>query len=188
MLKNILLAGLLGGFILFSWSFVVNGIFGFNRRIALNRIPDEARVYEVLKESLPEPGRYVCNPPVRSALGFPSDEPVFSIYYSGIGHGSAGRLFLMRIVIAFVVPLIAAAMLSAASNRVLSSYGHKVAFFVALGLLFAVFRDLTSFGIDGYPLYEALLLCGYSVATWTVVGLATVWLVRPEPAAGAQSR
>lgn len=136
--KRILLAGIGGGLTLMLWAFVSNGLFGFRSRVDLNRIPDESRVYAVLKE---------------------------------------------RIVAAFAAPMIAAWLLSCASDRVLSRYSRRVIFFVAIGLLVAVFGDLPKLGIGGHPPSSALLLSAYDVVSWTLCGLVAAWVMRGAPSA-----
>ena len=71
MSKRICVSGVLGMAILVVWSFVVNGVLGFNSRINLRQIPDERRVYETLKGSVVEPGRYIFNPELTPSGMFP---------------------------------------------------------------------------------------------------------------------
>ena len=177
-MRRVVVPGLLGGIVLIVWTFVVSGLLGFRSNIDMNRVPNERVVFEVLKEHVVEPGRYVCNPEVKSA-GFPAGEPVYSILYSGMGHEAAGRQLLVGFVIFLVAPILGTWMLSQGSERFLSSYPRKVLFFTVIGLLFAVFGDLANYGIGGYPLRSALLLAVHSVAQWTVIGLVVAWRIRP---------
>ena len=59
MLKNVIITAVLGTIILFVWTFVVNGIFRFQAGVDMKQIDKEQQVYEVLKEHIVEPGRYV---------------------------------------------------------------------------------------------------------------------------------
>lgn len=179
MARKVIVSGLIGGIALFLWTFVVNGIFGFRSAIDMNRIPDERRVYALLKETVTEPGHYAVNPEATPSEGFPAGEPVFDVSYAGFGHEAAGRLTLLQLGIAFLSTILAAALLSVASTRVLSSYPRKVLFFAGVGLLFALFSDVPSYGIGGYPLGDALLLAANSILSWTVVGLAVAWRMKP---------
>ena len=106
MLKRIIVAGLLGGVVLFVWTFFANGILGFNSKINMKQVPQERQVYEVLKANIVEPGRYVCNPELTSERRFPEGEPVFSILYGGGGHEFAGLLMLVELVIFFSAPIL----------------------------------------------------------------------------------
>jgi hypothetical protein len=181
MKRKVIIAGLMGGVVLFAWTFVLNGVFGFKRSVDMKPIPDERQVYEVLKANFVKPGRYIANPELSPSGAFPGGEPVFSIHYSGLGHDSAGRLMPLQLVVFCLAPLIGAWMLSLTSRWVLASYRRKVLFFAAIGLLLAVYGDLMSFGIDGYPLADALLLAAYDIISWTLVGLVVAWRLQPEP-------
>lgn len=177
MLKRVIVPGLLGGLVLFLWTFVANGILGFNSNLDMKQTPDERQVYEALKASIVEPGRYVCNPEVSASGSFPGEDPVFGIHYSGMGHGSAGGLMLFQLALFLLAPMIGAWLLSVTSGRILASYPRKLLFFAALGLLVAVYGLLGSFGIDGYPLRDALLLAARDVLVWTTVGLVVAWRI-----------
>ncbi|NIN64410.1 MAG: hypothetical protein GTO63_06855 [Anaerolineae bacterium] len=183
--KRVITAGLLGGVVLIVWTFVVDGVFRLNASINMKQVAEERQVYEVLKQHIVDPGRYVVNPELTSERRFPGGEPVFSVLYGGVGHESAGSFMLVGLVVFLLAPLIGAWMLSQASGPVLSSYPRKVLFFVAIGLLFAIFTDLMSFGIGGYPIGDAIVLAGSHIVSWTLVGLVVAWRIRPEPTQGA---
>ena len=146
----------------------------------MKQIPAEKQVYKVLKEHITSPGRYTCNPELTSERRFPDDKPVFSILYGGVGHESAGSLMLVELFVFLLAPMIGAWMLSQASERVMSSYSRKVLFFTAIGLLIAVFTNLSNFGIGNYPLNDALILALHNIVVWTVVGLVAAWRMKPE--------
>jgi len=178
-MKTVIVAGLLGGVVLIVWTFVVNGLFGFQSRIDMNQIAAEREVYEVLKEHFVQPGRYLCNPaPAADGRG-PTEGPVFSVLYSGVGHESAGSLMLSGLLVFLIAPLIGAWLLSQTSRRVRASYLRKVLFFVAIGLLLAVFTDIPKFGIGNYRLADALAFAANNLLMWTIVGLVVAWRIRP---------
>ncbi len=181
MYKKVVVSGLLGFVVLFAWGFVVNGIFGFNSRINMKQISDESLVYEVLKESIIEPGRYIINPKLTPAGMFPDGEPVFSVHYSGLGHDAAGKVMLYQFVFLLLASMISVWMLSQTAPQILSSNRRKVLFYVAIGLLFAVFGDLMNFAIDKYSLNDVLLLAANDILAWTLVGLVVAKSFRPEP-------
>jgi hypothetical protein len=187
MLKRILLAGFLGWIVLVVCVFVANGIFGFYSRIALKRVPDESRVYGILKETIVEAGRYVCNPALTSSGQFPVNEPVFSILYGGVGHEAAGRMQWMHYATSLVATLMAAWMLSGTSGWILSSYPRRVLFLSVLGLLMAVFRDLPDMGIGAYPARDAVMLAGFTFVTWLFASLAIAWPVGAKPGVASQT-
>jgi hypothetical protein len=167
------------------WMILVNGILGFNSRINMKRIPDERAVYETLKNNITEPGRYVCNPEVTSE-GFPGGEPVYSVLYGGMGHEAAGRNMLIQLPFFFIVPIVAAWMLSSASRETLASAPRKVAFVACIGLLFGVWGHLGNFGIGGYPLENTIALMVHDIVLWALVGLVLAWRIRPGADSSAQ--
>ena len=185
MSKKVILAGVLGWIVLALSIFVSNGILGLRSRTDMKRIPDEGRVYQVLKESIVEPGGYACNPPLTPDGRFPFGEPVFGIRYSGSGHEIAGRMMVVQLATALIATMIVAWMLSVTSGRIVSAYPRKVLFCASIGLLFAVFGDLPSYGIGGYPLGSAFLLGGQNLIAWTLAGLVMAWRIRPDPWAPA---
>lgn len=179
MTKKILISGLLGGVVLILLTFILNVVFGFKSSMDMKQISNERQVYEILKENITEPGRYIFNPEVTPETGFPGAEPVFSVLYSGIGHEAAGSLMLAELVIFFLAPIIAAWMLSLTSKQVMSSYFRKVLFFAAIGLLFAVYSDFSNFGIGNYSLSDTLILAAHNIFIWTIVGLVVAWRMIP---------
>jgi hypothetical protein len=181
-MKNVVSAGLLGGVVLIVWTFVINGLFGFQARIDMRQLPAEQVVYEALQEHVDTPGRYTINPQLTADGRFPDDKPVFSVLYGGIGHEAAGGLMLFGLVLYLLAPMIGAWMLSQTSVRVLTSYGRKVLFFTAIGLLFALYGDLTRYGIGNYPLNDALALAAFHIVAWTLVGLVVAWRIQPPRA------
>ena len=178
MLKRILLPGILGFVVLAFWTFVMNGLFGFNARLTMNPPPDEVAVYEMLKERIVDGGVYISNPQVDPDVGFPFDEPVFSIQYSGFGHEAAGRMQLVHLAVGLVSMLLAATLLSLTSARVQSRYAYRVLFVMGLGVLLALFGDVPRMGIGGQPIATALLFAGNRIVLWTLVGLVMAWATR----------
>jgi hypothetical protein len=180
MFKRVIIPGLLGGIVMLVWAVVVNGLLGFKFRIDMNQVANESVVYEVLKESITEPGRYVCNPQLTAERRFPEGEPVFSILYGGMGHEAAGTIALVQLPLFFLAPILAAWMLSCGSRGLLTSYRRKVSFFTAIGLLLGVTKYLTEFGIGSYPVGSAVILAAHEVVLWTVVGLVVAWKVKVQ--------
>ena len=63
MLKKVILAGITGGLTLMVWAFLINGFLGFRHRIDMKQVPNEAQVYQMLKQHITEPGRYLSSIP-----------------------------------------------------------------------------------------------------------------------------
>ena len=180
MMKKVLVSGLAGAVIFVAWAFVLNGILGFNARLGMKQVPDEAQVHEMLKTKIIEPGQYICNPALTSDSRFPENEPVFGIRYSGVGHEAAGFGMILGLIQFLVMPLIGAWMLSKTSELFRARFINRVLFLVMIGLLVAIAGDLGSFGIGGSPLTVALIFAVRTIAAWTIVGLAIAAIMRPE--------
>jgi hypothetical protein len=178
-LKRVILAGLLGGVVLALWFVIVDGFLGFKRGIEMNELADERAVYAFLVEHVPGPGRYVCNPEISPDQGFPEDDPVFAIQYSGLGHADAGQEMLVGLVVMLLTPVVGAWLLSNASSRVLSGYGSRLFFFSLIGVVFTLFGVMARFGLAKYPLSNAVALSVHDLVAWVVAGLVIAWLVRP---------
>jgi hypothetical protein len=181
MLKKIIVGGLLGWLTLIAWIFLSNGVLGLRSGIDMKRLVNEEWVYEVLNESIGEPGGYSVDSPVESPSGsVPPDAAVFSVHYSGLGHGAAGRIFLVNLCIALITPMIAAWMLAVTNERILSRYSFRVLYFVVIGLLLALFGDMMRYGIGSYALHHSLILAGQTLIGWTLAGLAVASVVKLE--------
>jgi hypothetical protein len=177
--KRVILAGLLGGVVLVVWFVIVDGFVGFKRGIEMNQLADERAVYAFLVEHVPEPGRYVCNPEISPDRGFPGDDPVFAVQYSGLGHADAGQEMLVGLVVMLLTPVVGAWLLSNASSRILSRYGSRLLFFSAIGVVFTLFGVMARFGLARYPLGDAVVLSVHDLLAWVVAGLVIARFVRP---------
>ena len=174
MVRRVILSGVLGGIVMMLWAFVANAGFRLRTHVDMKRISEEARLYQVLKETVAEPGGYVVNPAPTSEV-VRDREPVFAVRYSGLGHEAAGWTMLWQ----FALWMVASAIAAWLSSRV----NGRVVFFMVLGLLFAVFSELPRLDIGGYPLGSVLLLAGNTFVAWTLAGLVIAWQMRPiQPA------
>ncbi len=173
-------AGLLGAVVLLLATIVIDGLLGFRARIDMRQLAQEPEVYATLKTYVVEPGRYVVNPPVTAERRFPAGEPVFSVFYGGVGHEAAGREMLVGLLVTLGACLIVAWLLSQTSLRVLASYPRKVLFVAAIGVLLALMGDVMSVGIGGYPTRDGAALAVEHIALWTLAGAAIAWRIRPE--------
>jgi len=172
MRKRILLPAVFGFLVLVAWTFVVNGVLRFNASLTMISPPDEAVVYEMLKERIVEGGVYVANPEVEPGVGFPWGEPVFTIMYSGFGHEAAGRMQWVHLAVGILSMIVAATLLSLAGPRVQARYAYRALYVLGLGVLLALVCDVPGMGIGGQPERTALLFAANRVAVWTLIGLA----------------
>jgi hypothetical protein len=180
MQKKVIISGLVGAIVLLIWTFVVNGILGFNVRFNMKQVPNEREVYAMLKATISEPGRYLCNPALTPDGRYPESEPVFGIYYSGVGHEAAGVGMIFGLFEFLITPLLGAWMLSRTSDLYRSRSLNRVMFFIAIGLLLAITGDLHSFGIGGSPLNLALLFTARTLVTWAILGVVIAPFMRPK--------
>ena len=181
MARRIVVSGVLGGIVLILCAFVANAFFGLRPSIGMRTVANEPELYKLLSENAAVPGGYIVNPPAGETGEPEPGRPVFSVRHSGVGHDDAGQLMIMELVIGIVAAMIATYLLTFASDRIAASYLKRVLFFSAIGLLLAVFSDLTQFGIGGYPLQSAVLLAVNSVVSWTLVGVVVGALRPPRP-------
>jgi hypothetical protein len=180
MLKKVVFAGITGGLTLMVWAFLINGFFGFRHRMDMNQVPNEAQVYQILKQQITEPGRYLCNPALTESNTFPDNEPVFSILYGGMGHEAAGPFsVILDLLYALITATLIAWLLSLTSEKVISSYPRKVFFVILIGLLFAFFSDLRKYGIGNYPLDDTLVMTLHNIVLWAVLGLVIALIINP---------
>lgn len=180
MLKKVVIPGLLGGLVLLLWTFIANGILGFRTNVDMKQIPNERELYQILQKSIPEPGRYICNPEITASEMFPENEPVFSILYGGVGHESAGGQAMRGLLIFLITPVLGAWLLSKTSLDFRKSYLRKVLFFSVIGILIALFKDIQNSGIGDYPFNDALLHGMFSFVSWTLAGIVVGWRMKFE--------
>jgi hypothetical protein len=130
----------------------------------MKQVPNEAQIYQILKQNITEPGRYLCNPPLTESNIFPENEPVFSILYGGMGHEAASPFsFILDFLYAFITATLYAWLITLTSGRIISSYPGKVFFVVLIGLFFAFFSDLKKYGIGNYPLSDTLMMTLHNI-------------------------
>jgi len=184
--KRVLASALLGFVVLAMCAFISNAVFLLATQVEMNRVADERVVHQFLKERITDPAVYLVNPALTPEGMFPAGEPVFSVSYAGFGHEAAGRLLVVQVAIGLLSTLIAALLLSLASERVLARYARRVLFVAAVGVLIAVCADMGRYGIGGYPLDATALLVADRVLSWVMVGLAMAWPMRhPESGPGS---
>lgn len=188
MTRRILLAAVLGTVALFFWTAVANTVFRLGPRMEMRQVPDERSVYELVRQNVTEPGGYTLNPALTVAGEFPPGEPVFRLQYSGFGHEAAGTLMLVQVLLAFGGTLLATLLLLATSERVRSRFSRRFVFLMGIGVLVAMFSDLTRFDIGGQPASFALLAAASTVGSWVLAGGLMAWVLGDRRLAQPESR
>jgi hypothetical protein len=177
-MKKVLLAGLLGGFVMLAWLIVVDAMLGFRRSIDMKALPDERSVYSFLVEQVPEPGIYVVNPEVSPDRAFPGHDPIFGVHYTGLGHDDAGKEVLVGLLIMLLAPMAGAWLLTRSSPRVLSRYRSRVGFLAMVGAVMALMVLGARFGLASFSFGAALALALHDLAAWTLAGCVVAWRIR----------
>lgn len=185
MKKDVLVAGLLGGLVMLIWLTISNAIVPIKSDLIHNTIPFENQVelHGALKENITETGTYSV-PYVGwdDESKFPdySNQPVYSITYSGFTHGSAGSLAdYIPFPVPFIVAFMVAWMLSASSPKIRKKYSRRVVFVAAIGIIIALFDDVLQMSFGPQPKDYLVFLAVNNVITWILTGLVIAWKIKP---------
>jgi hypothetical protein len=179
-MKKVLLGSLLGLVVMLAWFVVVDGIFGFTRNIRMKPLPNERAVYSFLIENVEEPGRYVCNPMVIPDQGYPGEDPIFVVNYSGLGHDDAGQEMLVGLLVMILSMVAGSGLLRKSSPHILPRYVSRFGFFLTIGVVAALFGLMNRFGLGAYPLGHALTLAAHDLIAWGLAGLVVCRIVKPN--------
>lgn len=178
MKRDILLSGLLGGIVILAWMIISSSVIPMSGDIP-KEIPDDKEVHTMLKTQIPESGVYWVPGHAGQEEGLYPDyenEPLFYIVCGGVTPSTMIVPTIVEILCVLLTPMIAAWLLSMASEKILKKYARKVLFVTGVGLLFAVYGDLYS----QKPLDLMLLSSVNNVIVWTMVGLILAWRIRPK--------
>ena len=181
MKKQIIISGLLGGGVMFAWLVVSLTVLRIGGKPAIRPLPDQAEVHAALKKRITDVGVYACLyvSSEKEADQFPNyrDEPLYQITYDGYTHNTVPGLRSLGVMAFLFAPMLAAWLLSRASDFILAHYLRRVLFVTALGLFLAVggewLRELRT--------AQLLLATVNSLITWFMVGLVIAWQVKPQP-------
>ncbi len=189
MKKNILVAGVLGGVVMFLAMAASRILLPVNK---LRSIPDQVQIHAALKERITEPGTYVfpyMAPGDRSSR-FPNyiNKPVFAVTYNGYTHATVPGFASVGILCFVLAPIAAAWLLSQASERMLATYFRRVLFVAALGFFLAVSADLLRGLTDEQPFSTVAEMGVVTLVTWILVGLVLAWRIKPETIAAHRSK
>lgn len=178
MKKEILLSGLLGGFVIFVWIIISTSIIPLSGDMP-KQIPDDKEIHTMLKSKIPESGIYWMPGHEGQSKGLYPDydnEPIFYIIHGGVTPGTMIAPTIVEILCILLAPIIVAWILSMASEKILAKYMRRVLFVTVIGLLFAVYGDLYS----QKPLDLMALSSLNNVIVWMLVGLVLAWRIKPK--------
>ena len=181
--KNIFISGVLGGVVMFvamsAGRFFLQGI-GYS---GFRTMPDQVQIHAALKERITEPGTYVCPYmlPGESNSFFPDylNQPIFEVTYKGYTHATVPGFASAGMLAFLLAPIVAAWLLSQASERVMASYFRRAVYVAILGLFVAVSADLVRALAEDQPLLAVMATALVSMATWAAVGLVLAWKIKP---------
>lgn len=185
MIKRILLAGFLGGIVLFVWTIISTSLIPLNGDRP-GTIPGDKEVHTTLKEKITEPGIYfVPDHPDDNVDEYPDyeNEPIFTIYYAGTTPGTFVGQMIYELFCILFAPIIAAWLLSVTSKQILGKYSRRVLFVVVLGLFIAVYGDL----FIQKPADRIILSSINHLIGWTLAGLVIAWRMKPVKKTGSSN-
>jgi hypothetical protein len=182
MTKRIILAGLLGTVVTIVWvmfSFAVLRIGGQS----IKPVPDQAELHAALKSRITQPGTYACLyiSSEREAAEFPNyrDEPLYAITYKGYTHNTVPGFKNLGVLSVLLAPMLAAWLLSKASDGLLQRYFARVLFVTLLGVFASMAGDWPRAVVDEQQASSLLLTTANTIVTWLLAGLAIAWGIKP---------
>ena len=178
MKKEIALSGLLGGIVIFAWLIVSTTLLPLNGHLA-ESIPNDLEIHTLLEQRIDEPGIYFVpdHPKEGEENVYPDygNEPIFSIIYGGRTPNTFMGQFVFELACFFIAPMIAAWLLSMASENVLAKYSRRVLFVTILGLFIAVFGE----ALSDKPMNKILLSSVNSLMAWFLAAWVIAWRIKP---------
>ena len=180
-MKNILIAALLGGLVLFIWGFALWLVFSFHE-MTIDSLPggEDAAVELGIRES----GLYIFpgfgeDPEYSQEIM--STGPVISILVyrdHGIA-GNMGTIYAGGFALNLLTALLMAFILSKAAS-VLKSFGSGVSFVVLVGSVPALSVFFANWNWWGYPLDYTLSTIFDHLSSFALLGCVLAWRIKPE--------
>lgn len=178
MKKDIFLSGLLGGFVFLVWTIISSSVLPLSGDIP-KEITDDKEIHTLLKEKLVEGGIYwLPGHTSQTEEQYPDydNEPIFYVFYAGATPSRMIVPTIVELLCIFLAPVVAAWLLSRASEEILAKYARRVVFVMGIGLLIAIYGDLFS----QKPLDLMLLSSVNNLIVWALVGLVLAWRIKPK--------
>jgi len=185
-MKKNLLAGLVGGLIMFAWGFIYWGLTGAGASTVKNTLNDDAMA-AALRTNLTDRGVYVV--PSRPAT---MDQAAMDLYTKKYEQGPIALIIydpmgshLMtpgQMIGGFLLGVLAccvAAWFLSRSTATTSTYFARVAFCGMFGILISLSTHLVNWNWMGYPLDYVTKWIADSVIGWLLAGLGIAAIVKP---------
>src|SRR5437016_3719676 len=188
MAKRVLLAGIVGGIVLFLWGGLYHDALpaGF---IGIKEIPQEQAVVNAVKTNVPEPGLYLF-----PGSGLPADAPFSQkkaamqqvmqkpalargiIIYQGTGSSAITPRQLVTECATNVLQALIVAFLLAQTG--LRRYSSRLGFVFTLGILAAITTNISYWNWYGFPTNFTLNAMFFLLAGYFIVGAITAAIVK----------
>ena len=185
-MKKNLIAGVVGGVILFVWSFLAWVVLPLHES-TIKAIPNEDAVMGMLQQSMTEKSVYIFprNP------GIKADQAAMDAWGQKMKRGPVGMLIYdpvgmepmmpSQMVVGFILDILSAliaAWFLARSTAMASSYVARVAYCGMLGIFVSVFSHLMNWNWMGFPTDFTTGLVVDSIISWILAGLAIAAFVK----------
>jgi len=177
-MKKVIIAGLVGGLILFAWGFMVNAVIPLHRP-SLHSIPNEDAVVSVLQSALSAPGVYLFpgmitdkQPASKEAyIQKYTRGPLGMIIYRPTG---ADPIMASQLTLGLLLSIISAILASwflSRSTAMMSRYITRVIFCGMLGVFVTFFIHINMWNWYFYPLDYTTANIADTILGWLVAGL-----------------
>jgi len=189
-MKKTLLGGLVGGIILFVWSFLAWVILPLHTS-TLHPIPNEDAVVSALQPALPAKGVY----PLRSNPGMSADKATQDAWLAKMAQGPTGLIIYdpggvdpmmtgqmsMGLLIDILSALVVSWLLTR-STAFSAPYMSRVMFCGMFAIFATLFDYLTMWNWMGYPTDFTSALIVDALIAWLLAGLGIAAIVKSTPA------
>jgi hypothetical protein len=185
MTLRVLLAGALGGLVMFVWGFVFWAVSPLPSKY-LPEVPQDAALRRALDDALPTSGTYVF--PSRSESRETMKErhaqgPVGVVAFHKGGVDMEDPSIFLKGYLHFAACAVIAAGIMSTVVGSLRAYGSRALFVFRLGLFAGVAIELGKTIWWNAPMDFLLLNCAFHFVGWGLVGLAVAGIVKPPAAA-----
>lgn len=181
MAKRVLLAGILGGAVIFFWGFIAHEVLSLGE-VGIKEIPNEEAVLGALRGAVNEPGFYFF-PGIGLTTGASKEQQKAAmekaaggaygilIYHPSGAEYVTPRRLVTQFVLTVVQALLAAVLLSCATG--LGSYAARVGFVTIAGVLAALSTNVEYWNWYSFPAnytagYMATQIIGFALAGFVV--------------------
>jgi hypothetical protein len=188
MAKRVLLAGILGGIVLFLWGFIAHEVLPLGT-VGLNDLPNEDAVLNITRANISAPGIYVFPGPglhstasqeqkqalMKQALQKAATGPQGMIIYRPIGAQSFSLQLMTEAGANILQALLAAFLLAQVGLRRFSS---RVGFVFVIGLLTAVTTNISYWNWYSFPTNYTISYVSYLILGYLFVGVVAAAIVK----------